>query len=327
MFCTGYRSLDYLRLVDVDKPVLGESDLLIEVKFSSVQTADWRIQSFEMPKGMGTLARLIFGFSKPRQPILGTEISGVIKATGPNVKTFKVGDEVVAVLGAKFGGHAEFIKVKEDSLILKKPSNMKFQEAACLSFGGLTALDFLKYKANVKSREHVLIHGASGAVGLAAIQIAKHLGAVVTAVCSQENFPLVRSIGADFVLDYSKEAFWKSETKYDVIFDIIGNFKISEGLDSLKDFGRLVLIAAGLEQMLFGSVQTISTKKKVITGVGAESKDLLLELIQLYERGQYKSIIDREYSLEQIPEAYKYTSGRHKRGNVVINIGGVRSRD
>lgn len=319
MLCLGYKSLDYLQLTEVDLPTIDKNELLIQVKCTSVQIADWRVQNLEMPEGMGVLAKLIFGFSKPRNPILGTEVSGIVKEVGANVTNFQVGDEVIAVLGAKFGGHAEYIKVRENSLVIEKPKNMNFKEAACLSFGGLTALDYLKYKAKVQSGEHVLINGASGSVGLASIQIAKYLGAKVTAVCSEKKNSLVRSLGADYTLDYNKEDFWSSK-KYDVVFDTVGKLRIPEGLSCLNKNGRLVLVAADLKQMVFGKARTIASDKKIVMGVATESKSLLSELIMIYESGHYKTVIDREYSLSELPQAFSYTGKHNKSGNLVVNV-------
>ena len=318
--CTGYKSLDALKIGDVGKPIIAPNEILIRVAASSVQTADWRIQSMEMPPGMGFLAKLVFGFSKPKISILGTEVSGTVEALGSEVKSFKLGDPVMAAFGATFGGHAEFAKIKDTAAICQKPKNLTFEEAACISFGGLTALEYLKYKTKLQKNENILITGASGSVGVAAIQIAKYLGAQITAVCSPSNFALVQSLGADHCIDYHQSNFWEMETKYDVIFDSVHNFSVKQALPVLKEHGRLVLITAGLNEMIFSPLYTLGSTKKVVTGVSQDTKERLLELIDLIDQGHLKSIIDKKYSLNQIKEAFGYVGDRHKRGNVVITL-------
>ena len=320
MICTKYKSRSALKLASLKKPRLAADEVLIKVIAASLQTADWRVQSLQMPLGMGLLARLFLGITKPRCQILGTEVAGIVEDVGYSVTEFKPGDAVIAALGANFGGHAEFVKIKESGAIAHKPAAMTFQEAACVSFGGLTALDFLKHRAKVKLHEHVLINGASGAVGSAAIQIARSLGAEVTAVCSRENFDLARSLGATHMIDYREESFWELPKKYDVVFDLMNTFTLGQGLRSLRRGGRLVLISAGLPQMIGGSVVAALAHKHFICGVTVDSKELLQELLALVVSGCYRGVVDKEYGLEQISQAYEYLEERHKRGSVVLNV-------
>lgn len=320
MICTEYKNPCALKLADLKKPRLAADEVLIKVFAASLQTADWRVQSLKMPMGMGLMARLFLGITKPRCQVLGTEVAGIVEDVGYSVTEFKPGDAVIAALGANFGGHAEFVKIKESGAIAPKPAAMTFQEAACVSFGGLTALDFLKYKAKVKAHEQVLVNGASGAVGSAAIQIARGLGAEVTAVCSRENFDLARSLGASHLIDYREESFWELSKKYDVVFDLMSSFTLVQGFRSLRSGGRLILISAGLPQMMGGVLMAAFSNKCFICGVTFDTKERLMELLDLVKGGHYRSVVDKEYGLEQISRAYQYLEERHKRGSVVLNV-------
>lgn len=319
-YCTQFGGVENIKIVDIEKPTIGKNEILIQVVAATVQTADWRIRTLSMPPGMGFMAKLIFGFRRPRQPILGTEFAGKVVSIGDGVTSFKIGDEIIAATGPKLGAHAEYIKIKDTGVLVKKPMSLSFESGAALPFGGITALDFLKYRAKVKPNEKVLINGASGAVGSAAIQMAKMLGAHVTAVCSQENASFVKSLGADDVIDYSLTSFWEKDTRYDVIFDVFGNVETQLLLRSLTTTGRLVLASAGLWQMLGAAYKNMKSAQKIFCGVASETIDNLKEIVQLAADGKYKSIIDKEFSLQDIAQAHAYVQGRHKRGNVVIKI-------
>lgn len=320
VYCTGYGSVENLKIVEIEKPVIGKNDILVQVMATTVQTADWRIRTLEMPEGMGFMAKLFFGFKGPKQPVLGTEFSGKIVAIGDAVTKFKINDEIIAATGPKLGAHAEYVKISETGVIIKKPVSVSFQEGASLAFGGITALDFLKYRAQVKPGENILINGASGAVGTAAIQIAKILGANVTAVCSKANEDFVKSLGANQVIDYSLIRFWEGDLKYDVIFDIVGDLSTQKLLKALKPTGRLILVSAGLGQMVGSVFKNLFSNQKVFCGVASETKEYLLELAQLAAGGKYKSVVDRKFSMDEIAEAHLRVQGRHKRGNVVICV-------
>jgi NADPH:quinone reductase-like Zn-dependent oxidoreductase len=317
--CTGYGSTDFLQLREVETPTPKENEILVKVLASTVQAADWRIQSLTIPRGMKFLCRLFFGYSKPRQPILGTELSGVVTQIGKSVSRFQVGDPIVATTG-KFGAHAEFVTLAEDGVVFKKPDNLSFQKAAALAFGGTTALFFLRDRAQLKKGDQLLINGASGPVGVAAIQLAKNFGAIVTAVCSEEHFEFVKSLGADKTIDYRKEDFRKNNETYDVVMDIVGTLRFSTTKNSLRPNGRLLLVTADLSEMLLTPWHNLTHSQQVMAGVTKEDPNLLGTLLELVNEGRFQSIIDQEFSFAKTPEAFAYVGRRHKKGNVVINV-------
>ena len=204
-----YGPPDVVEIKEVAKPTIKDNEVLIKIRATTVSSGDWRVRSLDMPSGFGLLARSMLGFFRPKQPILGSELAGDIEAVGKDVTKFKVGDAVLAFPGVGLGGHAEYRAMPEDGAVAHKPANLSYEEAAALSFGGTTALDFLKTRGNIQRGEKVLIIGASGTVGSAAVQLAKHFGAEVTGVCSTGNLELVKSIGADKVIVYTKEDFIK----------------------------------------------------------------------------------------------------------------------
>jgi NADPH:quinone reductase-like Zn-dependent oxidoreductase len=308
-----------LQVKEIEKPVPKENEVLIKIHATTVTSGDWRARSLNVPVGFGLISRLFFGVTKPRQPILGTELAGEIEAVGKEVRKFKVGDQVFAFSGAKMGCYAEYKCMPEDGAIALKPSNLLFEEAAALSFGGITALDFFR-KGKLKSGEKVLINGASGGVGTAAVQIAKHFGAEITAVCSTANVELVKSLGATQVIDYTKEDFTRNGETYDVIIDTVGTAPYSRCKDSLKKGGRLLLVLAGLPAMLQIPLVSITSGKKIIAGPAAERASDLHFLAELAKAGKFKPVIDRRYPFEQIVEAHSYVDTGRKRGNVIITL-------
>jgi NADPH:quinone reductase-like Zn-dependent oxidoreductase len=245
-----YGSHEVVALAEVPKPAPKANEVLIRIHATTITTGDWRARSLKMPAGFGLMGRLAFGVFGPRKPILGTELAGVVEKAGKAVTRFKTGDEVFAFPGASFGGHAEYRIMSEDGLIALKPANLSFEEAAALSFGGTTALIFLRDKGGIKRGDKVLIVGASGSVGTAAVQIAKHLGAEVTGVCSTANLDLVRSIGADQVIDYTKENFVLRGETYDIVLDTTGTTSFARCGDVLKPGGRLLLVLGFLRTSL-----------------------------------------------------------------------------
>lgn len=312
--CTKYGTPDVLQLQEVEKPIAKENEILIRVHATAVNSADWR-----MRKADPVLVRLFFGFTKPKKAILGGVFAGEVEAVGTNVKRFKVGDQVFGATGMSLGAYAEYVCFPEDGAVAMKPENMTYEEAATIPFGGMTALHFLR-KAKIKPGQKVLVYGASGAVGTAAIQLAKYYGAEVTGVCSSTNIEMVKSIGADKVIDYKKEDFTKSEETFDVIFDTVGKISVVQSQKSLKQKGILILCAFGLSQGVQGFWTTISTSRKVISGVASEKSEYIIFLKELIEAGKIKSVIDRSYPLEQICEAHHYVEKGHKKGNVVITF-------
>ena len=221
-----YGPPEVLQLKEVDKPTPQDNEVLIKTYATTVTSGDWRVRSLNVPAGFGLIMRLVFGVSRPKQPILGSELAGVIESVGKDVRKFKVGDPVFAFSDAAMGCYAEYKCMAEDGAVVPKPSSLTFEEAAALSFGGTTALDFLR-RGNLQSGERVLINGASGSVGTAAVQLAKHFGAIVTGVCSNANVELVRSLGASYVIDYTQEDFTQNGETYDVIVDTVGTAPFS----------------------------------------------------------------------------------------------------
>ncbi len=315
-----YGPPDVLQLKEVATPIPKENEILIRVRATTVTAADRRVRSREMPAGFGVMAPLAYGISKPRQPILGTEIAGVVEATGQRVTKFKVGDQVFAFPGASLGGYAEYRCMPEDGPVAEKPENLTYGEAAALSFGGTTALYFLR-KGNLQRGERVLVNGASGGVGTAAVQLAKHLGAEVTGVCSTTNVEMVKSLGADHVIDYTKDDFTQNGKTYDMIVDTVGTAPFSRCKGSLTEQGRLLLVLAGLSEMLAIPWISLTSRRKVIAGMAPERAEDLLYLAKLAAAGEFKPFIDRSYPFEQIAEAHRYIDTGRKRGNVIVTLG------
>jgi NADPH:quinone reductase-like Zn-dependent oxidoreductase len=315
-----YGPPEVVRLIEVEKPTPKDGEVLIRVRATTVNSGDWRVRSLDVPAGFKLLSRLFLGFSKPRQPILGTELAGTIEAVGAGVKKAKVGDDVFAFSGVRMGCHAEYRCMAEDGRVVPKPKNLSYDEAAALSFGGTTALSFLR-RAKLQRGETVLVNGASGAVGVALVQLARHFGAEVTAVCSGANAELVRSLGAARVIDYTQDDFTSSGETYDVIADTAGTAPFSRCRGSLKKRGRLLLILAGLGETLRAPWISLWGDKRVIAGPAAEDADDLRLLAELSSAGKFRPIIDRRYRFDQIVEAHRYVDTGRKRGSVVVTLG------
>jgi NADPH:quinone reductase-like Zn-dependent oxidoreductase len=312
-----YGPPDVVRITEIAKPVPKDNEVLIRVYATTVTSGDWRARSMKLPPGFGLMGRLVFGISKPRQPILGTEIAGVVEAVGKSVTRFKAGDAVFAFPGGKMGGHVEYKTLPEDGPVAHKPANLTFEEAAALSFGGSTALEMFK-KAAIKPGERVLVVGASGGVGTASVQIAKHFGAHVTGVTSTGNVDLVRSIGADAVIDYTKEDFTKSGETWDIIVDTTGTAPFSRSEGSLKEGGRLVLVLGGIGDLLGAPFVAMRGSKRVIAGPVSEPPENLPILADLAAAGEFRPVIDRSFPFAEIVEAHRHVDSGRKRGNVVV---------
>lgn len=313
---TKYGPPEVLQLKEIEKPIPKDHEILIKVKATAVNSGDWRLR-----KADPYAVRLFFGFMKPKINILGGVLSGEIEAIGKDVTRFKVGEEVFGstALSSGFGAYAEYKCLSEEDVLTLKPTNITHAEAAVIPFGGTTALHFIK-KAAIKPKQKVLIYGASGAVGSAAVQLAKHFGAHVTGVCSRANMDLIKSLGADKVIDYTKEDFTENGETYDVIFETVNKIPFSQSIKSLHKKGVVVLSAAGLPEMIRGVWTSLVSSQKVLTGVNSESAEDLFFLKGLIEAGQLKPVIDRIYPLAQMTEAHAYVEKGHKKGNVAILV-------
>lgn len=315
-----YGGPEVVELTDVPKPTPKDNEVLIKIHATAVTAGDWRMRTLKVPKGFGMIARLVVGITRPRQPILGSELAGVIEAVGKDVTRFKPGDAVFAFPGAKMGCHAQYRAVAEDGPIALKPGNLSFEEAASLSFGGTTALHVLR-KADIKVGEKVLVIGASGAVGTALVQLAKHFGAEVTGVASTTNLELVTSLGADKVIDYTKEDFAKGKAIYDIIADTVGETSFARCKRVLKDKGRLLAIAGGFPELLAALWVPMTGGRSVIAGPANVRPEDVRQLAELARAGVLRPVIDRRYDFAQMAEAHSYVETRRKRGSVVVNVG------
>ena len=312
--CTKYGAPEFLQMKEVEKPSPKDNEILIKIHASSVSSGDAR-----MRRADPFIIRIIFGFKRPRKPILGVVFAGEIEAIGTSVSNYKIGDQVYGSSGMIFGAHAEYVSVPEDAVLALKPSNMTYEEAASIPFGATASMHFLRI-ANIQQGQKVLIYGASGALGTMAIQLAKNYGAEITAVCSTANFELTKSLGADHVIDYTLEDFARNGKKYDVVFDTIGKVSLRKALKLLSDNGYLLLASAGIGTMIGGSIKSMFIKKKIVSGVIKETVKDMNFFKQLIEKGSLKAVIDRTYPLEQIAEAHAYVDKGHKKGNVIIAI-------
>jgi len=312
---------EVVRLEEVPKPSPGSGDVLIKVHATTLSIADHRMRSRKLPKGLWFFGPLVLGVFGPRKPILGMDAAGIVEAVGANVTRFKPGDAVIALPEANFGSHAEYLCVPENSAITLKPENMSFEASVTLAFGGQTALRFLR-RAKLKPGDEVLVNGASGAVGTAAVQLAKHFGAVVTGVCSGANGDLVRSLGAAHVIDYTKEDFASTGKRYDVIVECVGNAPFERVSGSIKPGGALLLVITGLKGMLGAARNSRKSGKLVSWSNSKPLAEELAFLVRLAEAGEYRAIIDRTYEFDEIVEAHRYVDTGRKRGNVVVRVAG-----
>ena len=314
-----YGPPEVLQLKEVEKPTPKNNEVLVKIYATTVTSGDWRVRSLNVPVGFGLIMRLVFGVFRPKQPILGTELAGVVASVGKEVRQFKVGDQVFAFSDASMGCHAEYKCMPEHGAMALKPANLTYEEAAALSFGGTTALDFFR-RGELQRGEKVLVNGASGGVGTAAVQLAKHFGADVTGVCSTANMDLVRSLGASHVIDYTQEDFTQSGEAYDVIIDTVGTAPFSRSKVSLKEGGRLLMVLAGLPDMLQIPWVSMTSSKKIIGGPATGRAEDLRLLAGLAEAGKFKPVIDRRYPFEKIAEAHSYVDTGRKKGNVTITL-------
>ncbi|TDF93017.1 NAD(P)-dependent alcohol dehydrogenase [Paenibacillus piri] len=311
-----YGPPNVLQLKEVAKPVPKDDEILIKVYASTAAAGDWRLR-----KADPFLARLFNGLWRPKRiKILGFELAGVVESTGRAVTRFKPGDAVYAACGTGFGAYAEYKCLPENGGVAIKPANMTFEEAAAVPVGAYTALQFLR-KGNIRRGSRVFVYGASGSVGTYAVQLAKHFGAEVTGLCSTSNVELVRSLGADWVIDYTREQFADDGPVYDIIFDTVGKSPFSACIKRLTPVGfYLRAVHISPLSIVRGLLINFTSGKKVIGGATKENAEDLMYLKELIETGMLRSVIDRRYMLEQAAEAHHYVEQGHKKGNVVLTV-------
>lgn len=304
--CTTYGGPEVVKILEVPKPTPKPNQVLIKVMASAVNSGDVRVRGLQVEGFLRIVMRFVLGFTKPRQPILGVVVAGVVESIGSKATQFKPGDAVYGMAGFSFGGHAEYVALSEKRALALLPKGASFEEAAALPFGGTTALYFL-HKAGLKKSDpqsgqtqNVLIYGSTGAVGTAAVQIAKHYGATVTAVCGEQGVELTQSLGADTIVVYTKEDITKSTKQFDIIFDAVGKTSKKQCAPLLATGGKFVTV---------GGLDTAS-----------ETKEQLAELNAMYENGELQVVIDKTFTLDEIVEAHRYVDTGSKKGNVVVTI-------
>ncbi len=320
---TQYGPPDGLQLKEVAKPTPKDKEVLIRIYATTVTAGDCELRSFRFPLWLRLPIRIYVGLRRPRRiSILGQELAGEIEAVGKEVTRFRKGDQIFAWTGFRLGAYAEYTCLPEDGVLAIKPSNMTYEEAAALPVGGLEAVHFLR-KGTIQSGQKVLINGAGGSIGTLAIQLAKYFGAEVTGVDSTEKLDMLRSIGADQVIDYTQADFTKSGQTYDVIFDVVGKSSFSRSVRALRQNGRYLLGNPRPSQKVRGRWTSMRSSKKVIPWAARAASEITEDvhfLKELIEAGKIKSVIDRRYPLEQIAEAHRYVEQGHKKGNVVITV-------
>jgi alcohol dehydrogenase len=301
--CTSWGPPEVLRIADVERPTPRKGEVRIRVVATAVTASDCIGRALKAPARYRILAQLVMGFKGPRQPILGMVLSGEIESVGRNVRSFKPGDQIFGLSRWKVGGYAEYACYSENGLLATKPSNLSYDEAAALPYGGLLAMHLVR-SAAIRTGQRVLVYGASGAIGTATVQLARHFGARVTGVCSTRNLALVQSLGAESVVDYTREDFANGKERYDVIFDAVGRRKSAAAMlragDALTPNGKAISIDDNWPKLL---VEDLPFLKR------------------LAESGELTPVIDRRYPLEEIVEAHRYVEEGHKRGNVIVTVG------
>ena len=319
---TKFGPPDELQLKEVEKPAPRDNEVLIKIHATTVTSTDCNARNFTFVTKVFQLpARLFFfGIFRPRIKILGFDLAGEIEAVGKHVKRFKEGDQVFGTPGSAFGAHAEYTCMPEDGVLTIKPANMAWEDAAAVFLGAHTALFFLRDRGNIQAEQKILIYGASGGIGTFAVQLAKHFGAEVTGVCSTTNLEMVKSLGADQVIDYTNDDFTGSGETYDLIFDAVGKTSFSRCKNSLKQKGIFLTALMDLPEIVQIIWTSMTGGKKVKGGVAVERVEDLNFFKDLIEAGKLKPVIDRCYPLEQTAEAFRYVEKGHKKGNVVITV-------
>jgi NADPH:quinone reductase-like Zn-dependent oxidoreductase len=316
---TKYGPPDVLQLKEIEKPIPKENEILVKIKATTVTVADIRSRGFIVPSAFWLPARITLGFKQPKKVVLGMELAGVVESVGKDVKRFKEGDQVFAASLTGFGAYAEYKCLQEDGPVAIKPSNITYEEAAAIPIGARTALFFLR-KADIQRGEKVLVYGASGSVGSYAVQLAKYFGAKVTGVCSTSNLALVKSLGADQVIDYTTEDFSSNSETYDVIFEAVNKSFFTDCMKLLKKDGTYINVTEPLPSARMLWTQLTTSKKLILSRNSPETAEALNFLKELVENGSVKVVIDRNYKFEEIVEAHRYVEQGHKKGNVVITV-------
>lgn len=324
---TEYGPPHVLKLTEVATPVPKAHEILIKIHATTVGVGDLWVRNFKaiaprqfsMPMPMWFAARLVFGFNKPKINILGGELAGEVAAVGDQVTRFKTGDQIFGYRGQAFGGNAEYLAMPESGLVTHKPVNMNFAEAATVPYGALTALNLLR-KVQLQPGQKILINGASGGIGSFAVQLAKHYGAEVTGVCSTPRLALVKTLGADHVIDYTQADFTQNGEQYDVVFDIMGRSSFARVKNSLTPNGRYLLASFKTPQLWQMLMTARGAGPKVICALSNESLADLTHIKELVEAGQIKAVIDRSFPLAQVAEAHRYVEAGEKKGSIVITV-------
>jgi len=304
---------------EIEKPVPKENEILIKVQSAPVTSGDARIRGLNVPFGFKFITKLMFGMKGPKNPVLGVVFSGIVEQVGDKVTAFSKGN---AVFGCKegFGCHAEYLVIKESGAIVHKPEKISYEEAASIPFGALTSLKYLRDFGQIKKGQKILINGASGALGVYGVQLAKYFGAEVTGVCSTSNVELVSSLGADHVIDYKKVDFTENSETYDIIYDTVGKIDFSKCKDSLSKNGIFLLAAAGLKEYSQVLSTSILGSKKVVAGVAIFKKEDLKVVSELVEQNHIIPVIGRRFKFSEIVEAYTYVDGGHKVASAVLKL-------
>lgn len=317
-----YGGPEVLKLGEIDKPTPKDDEILIKIYASTVSAGDCEIRALKFPFMFRILLRIFFGVLRPKDRVLGQELAGEIEAIGTKVSRFKVGDRVFASTGMKLGGHAQYICLPEkpkDTALAIMPQNMSFEEAAAVPIGGMEALHFLNI-ASIEAGDKILINGAGGSIGTIALQLSKYYGAEVTAVDSAEKLDMLKSAGADYVIDYTKEDFTKKKESYDIIFDVIGKSSFVETLNLVTSNGCYIICNAKFMQKMRARTLMSKGNRRIIMGTADHSSEHLIYLRTLIEREEIKTIIDKVFSLEDIVEAHRYVESNQKKGNLIIKI-------
>lgn len=321
--CTAYGSPEVLQFAELQAPSPKANEIRVRLKATSVTAADSRIRAARFPKGMKFLGKLMMGFKKPKNEVLGVEFSGIVESVGTEVTKFKIGDQVLGFDTDNMGCHAELKCIDQNALVFHKPSSLSFEQAAALPFGGLSALHFME-ETEVKSGQKALVVGASGCVGTALVQLLSKRNVQVTAVAGSANQELVKSLGAVEAIDYSKTDYIKSSqlnAGFDVVFDCVGAHTFKEYKPLLKEKGRCALISGGMAQ-IFGAMFSGLTGggKKAFAGMASEKPEHFKELLELAENGRYQPFIDKTYTFDLLSEAHAYVDTGRKKGSVVITL-------